>query len=157
MMVGTVELKMSIGIQAAAGAIWPYLVDWENLNRWMTEARDFKLTSEHREGVGVTAEATISIAGLSTTDPVKVIRWEPPRVLEIEHLGWVGGKGLMECVPEWTGTRLVWTETLNPPLWVLGRIGMSAFKPIMQRIFEHDLSLLKALVEAESKADGAAG
>lgn len=148
-MVGPVELEMSVGIQAPLEVVWPYLVDWEHLDRWMTEARDFKVTSPHREGVGVTAEATISIMGISTTDPVEVTRWEPPRVLEIEHQGWVSGKGLMQCVPEWSGTRLLWTETLIPPLWILGAVGIRVFKPMMRKIFEHDLSLLKALVEAE--------
>lgn len=153
-MVGPVELEMSIGIRAPAETVWPYLVDWENLGRWMTEARGLTVTSAYREGVGVTAQATISIAGITTNDPVRVTRWEPPSVLEIEHLGWVSGSGLMQCVPEWSGTRLLWKESLNPPLWVLGAVGLRVFKPIMRRVFERDLDLLKKLVESESNANG---
>jgi uncharacterized membrane protein len=153
-MVEPVELEMSIGIRAPAEEVWPYLVDWENLGRWMTEARGLEVTSPHREGLGVTAQATITIAGISTTDPVRVTRWEPPSVLEIEHLGWVSGSGLMQCVPEWSGTRLLWRETLNPPLWLFGAVGMRLFKPIMRRTFEHDLALLKDLVESNSNANG---
>jgi uncharacterized membrane protein len=149
-----VELEMSIGIRASSEVVWSYLVAWERLDRWMTEAKGFKVTSPHREGVGVTAQATISIAGISTTDHVRVSRWEPPWLLEIEHLGWVSGSGLMQCVPEWSGTRLLWKESLNPPLWLFGAVGLRAFKPLMRRIFEHDLSLLKKLVESESNADG---
>jgi uncharacterized membrane protein len=153
-MVGPVELEMSVVIRAPAEVVWTYLVDWENLDRWMTEARGFKVTSPHRKGVGVTAQATISIAGITTTDPVRVSRWEPPFVLEIEHLGWVSGFGLMRCVPEWSGTRVLWKETLNPPLGILGAAGLRVFKPIMRRVFEKDLALLKRLVESESNADG---
>lgn len=153
-MVGPVELEMSIGIRASSEKVWSYLVDWDNLDRWMTEASDFKVTSPHREGVGVTARATITMAGITTDDPVRVTRWEPPSVLEIEHLGWVSGLGLMECVPEWSGTRLLWKEKLNPPLGVLGAVGIRAFKPIMRSVFEKDLALLKKLVESESNATG---
>ena len=144
-----VEIDMSIGIKAPLDVVWPYLVDWENLDRWMTEAKGFEVTSPSREGVGVTAQATISIAGITTTDPVRVSRWEPPKLLEIEHLGWVSGSGLMQCVPEWSGTRLLWRERLNPPMGLLGAAGLRTFKPIMRRIFEHDLSILKSLVEKE--------
>ena len=144
---------MSIGIRAPAETVWGYLVDWERLDRWMTEARDFQVTSEHREGVGVTAQATISIAGVTTTDPVRISRWEPPHLLEIQHLGWVGGSGVMECVPEWSGTRLLWKEILWPPLGPLGAVGLRAFKPLMRRVFENDLQLLKQLVESESNGD----
>ncbi|MGQ0679113.1 MAG: SRPBCC family protein [Actinomycetota bacterium] len=150
MSAGPVEMEMSILIRAPAEAVWPYLVDWENLDRWMTEARDFKVTSPNREGIGVTAQATINIMGITTTDPVEVTRWEPPSTLEIEHQGWVSGKGLMRCIPEWSGTRLLWIETLSPPLWLLGAAGIRLFRPVMRRIFQHDLSLLKALVESNS-------
>lgn len=147
---GPIVLDMSIGIRAPAEVVWPYLVDWENLGRWMIEASEFVVTSPHREGVGVTSEATIRIAGITTRDAIRVSRWEPPRLLEIQHLGWVKGTGLMQCVPEWSGTRLLWRETLEPPLWMLGAAGLRAFKPLMRRIFEHDLALLKELVESKS-------
>lgn len=157
-MVKPVEIEMSIVIRAPKQVVWPYLVDWDNLDKWMTEARDFKVISEHREGVGVRAEATISIMGITTTDAVEVTRWEPPTVLEIEHQGWVAGLGLMQCVPEWSGTRLRWTETLHPPMWVFGAVGIRMLKPVMRRIFQQDLILLKQLVEsAHSNADGADG
>jgi hypothetical protein len=37
---------------------------------------------------------------------------------------------------------------------VLGALGLRVFKPIMRRVFEHDLDLLKKLVESESNANG---
>ncbi len=150
---GPVEIEMSISVRAPSETVWRYLVDWERLDRWMTEARNFKVTSEHREGVGVTAQATISIAGVTTTDSMRVSRWEPPSLLQIEHLGWVSGYGIMECVPEWSGTRVMWKESLRPPLGLAGAVGLRAFKPLMRRIFEHDLTLLKQLIETESNPD----
>ncbi|HEX2054197.1 MAG TPA: SRPBCC family protein [Actinomycetota bacterium] len=144
---GPVEIDMSVKINAPPEVVWPYLVDWENLDQWMLEGKGFKVTSRHREGTGVTAEATIRIGGITTTDPVKVTRWEPPHTLEISHQGWVAGKGLMECRRAPWGSFLYWRETLYPPLWVAGAVGLRLFTPILRKTFERDLRILKELVE----------
>lgn len=142
-----VEIEMSAKLAAPPEVVWRYLVDWEHLDRWMLEGRGFKVTSGHREGLGVTAEATIRIAGITTTDPVEVTRWEPPAALEISHRGWVAGKGLMECTPAPWGTFFFWKETLYPPLGLPGAIGLRLFRPIMRRVFVRDVRVLKQLVE----------
>lgn len=142
-----VVFKLSIDIEALPEAVWRFLVDWEQLHVWMKEGRGFRVTSPHREGVGVTAEATIRIGGITTTDPIRISRWEPPRTLEMEHLGWVKGSGLMQCLASTAGTRIEWTETLIPPWGILGAAGMRLLKPFMRRIFVSDLIRLKGLVE----------
>lgn len=138
---------MSISINAPPEAVWRHLVDWENLDSWMQEASGFKVTSAHREGIGVTARATIRIAGITTTDLMQVTRWEPPHSLEIEHMGWVRGNGLMRCTPAPWGTFLFWKETLIPPLGSLGTLGLRILKPLMGSVFRRDLELLRKLVE----------
>jgi hypothetical protein len=116
----------------------------------MTEARGFRVLGDRREGVGVEAEATIRIAGITTTDRVRVSRWEPPAILEIEHLGWVKGAGYMELEPTDRVSHLFWRETLRPPLGILGRIGMRLLSRTMRRTFQRDLGELKRLIEAET-------
>lgn len=147
-----IEIEVAGDIGAPPETVWPYLVDWERLHRWMKEGSSFRVTSPHREGLGVEAEATIRIGGLTTTDPIRVVRWEPPQVLEVEHRGWVRGSGLMRCVRTGSGTRVEWRETLLPPLGPLGAAGLRAWRPLMQRTFRRDLELLKALVESEQPA-----
>ena len=115
----------------------------------MKEASRFRVTSPHREGIGVEADAIIRIGWLSTIDPIRVARWEPPDLLEIEHRGWVKGRGVMRCVRERSGTRIVWIETLIPPWGLVGKLGMWVWQPLIRRTFERDLALLKALVERE--------
>lgn len=144
----SVKVETSIEIAAAPERIWPYLVDWENLDRWMKEGKDFRVTSKHREGPGVTAVATITIAGVSTKDVIRVTEWEPPLRLGISHLGWVSGAGWMECEPGGQTTLLRWTEHLEPPLGMVGAAGIRLFRPLMQRIFFRDLRLLKELAES---------
>jgi uncharacterized protein YndB with AHSA1/START domain len=146
--VAVVSFAQSIEIDRPPPSVWPYLVDWERLDRWMEEARAFRVVGERREGVGVEAEATVRIAGITTRDRVRVTVWDPPRVLELAHLGWVGGRGRMELTPTASGSRLSWREDLTPPWSVLGWLGMRATAPLMRRIFARDLARLRELVES---------
>ncbi|MGH9268735.1 MAG: SRPBCC family protein [Acidimicrobiales bacterium] len=145
-----IEVEISVDIDAPPEAVWPYLVDWERLGRWMKEASHLRVTSAQRERVGTEVEARICIGGIGTVDPIRVIRWEPPEVLEIEHLGWVKGTGIMRCTRRGEGTRLTWKETLVPPWGPIGALGMRLWQPMMRWTFRRDLSLLKSLVEEEA-------
>lgn len=146
-MTRAISIINTIDINRPPEAVWPYLVDWEHLDLWMKEAREFRVIGEQREGVGVEAEATIRIAGITTHDRVRVTRWEPPAVLEITHLGWVKGTGYMELSPNDEGADMFWREELYPPLGFLGSIGLRLLTPTMKRIFQRDLRLLKRLAE----------
>ncbi len=131
--------------------VWDLITDWEHQDDWMLEASDFVVTTEQREGVGVEAEATITIGGIKTRDRVRVVGWEPPKRLAIEHLGWVTGVGEIHLTPLGTDrTHLFWREDLSPPLGMLGALGMIGFKPLMRRIFERDLRVLSGLVRAHA-------
>lgn len=138
---------MGIDLARPPEEVWPYLVDWERLDRWMREGSDFRVVGDRREGVGVVAEATIRIAGISTRDRIRVTRWEPPAVLEVEHLGWVKGSGYMELSPTDHGSELFWRESFRPPMGPVGRIGMRLLSGTIRRIFGRDLAELKRLVE----------
>ena len=146
-MAGPIHVLSSIDIRRPAEAVWPWLVDWEGLPRWMREMRNVRVVGPQREGLGVEAEATVRIGGVTTRDRIRVTRWEPPAVLEIAHLGWVTGSGYMELSPSEQGTRLFWRETLVPPWGVLGRLGMVLIRPLMRLTFRRDLRRLRALVE----------
>jgi uncharacterized protein YndB with AHSA1/START domain len=145
-----VVFAMTVDIARRPEAVWPFLVDWERLDGWMAEARDFRVIGSAREGVGVEAEATVSIAGITTRDRIRVTRWQPPWVLEMEHSGWVTGTGYMELTRGERGTHLFWREELTPPWGLAGRIGMRLVAPLMRRAFRRDLALLKELVERET-------
>ena len=114
----------------------------------MLEARDFVISTPFREGVGVEGEATVSIGGITTRDRIKVTRWEPERRLTIRHEGWVSGVGEMILTPIGeTRTHIFWREELEPPWGFVGAVGLSTFRPLMQRIFDRDLRVLAELTE----------
>ena len=129
--------------------IWRLITDWERQGDWMLEASDFVVISAAREGVGVEAEATIKIAGISTRDVVVVVGWEPGHRLAIRHEGWVSGVGEIFLTPVAADrTHVFWREELRPPLGVAGAVGMAIFKPLMKRIFQRDLGVLASLARA---------
>lgn len=139
-------LEMSATIPAAPDVVWRLVTDWERQGEWMLEASDFVVTSPHREGLGVEAVATISIAGLRTRDRIRVVGWEPGHRLAIEHLGWVSGYGEIYLTPSGPGrSHVFWREELHPPLGIIGAIGLLLFKPVMRRVFERDVRALRDL------------
>jgi carbon monoxide dehydrogenase subunit G len=134
--------------------VWSLITDWEHQDDWMLEASDFDVIGEQREGVGVEAEATVRIAGIRTRDRIRVAMWEPPRILVIDHLGWVKGSGEIQLVPIEGGTRMRWREALFGPriLGPFGRFGLRLFVPLLRRTFRRDLRVLRSLVR--SRTDG---
>ena len=149
----TSVIEMSQTVAGPPEVVWDLITDWEHQDDWMLEAKEFVVTSEHREGVGVEAEATIKIAGITTRDKVRVVGWEPNRRLAIEHLGWVSGKGEIHLTPLGKDrTHVFWREELRPPLGMLGALGLSSFKPVMRRIFVRDLRILAGLVRVRTSA-----
>lgn len=155
---GISDLRRSVSIEVVdlmpgpREIVWELITDWEHQGDWMLEASDFLVTSEHREGVGVEALATIRIGGIRTRDRVRVSTWEPPECLVIEHLGWVRGHGDIRLTAADADTRIVWLETLQAPLGMVGHLGLRLFAPLMRRIFRRDLRVLRGLVRARSRS-----
>lgn len=134
--------------------VWQLITDWEHQGDWMLEASRFEVIGEQREGVGVEARATVRIGWIPTRDRIRVSMWEPPRILVIEHLGWVKGAGEIQLVPIREGTRMRWRETLFAPrlLGPFGRIGLRLFAPLMRRVFRRDLRVLRGLVRLRASS-----
>jgi carbon monoxide dehydrogenase subunit G len=148
---GAVVIETMQTIPAPAPVVWSLITDWERLGDWMLEASDFTVVGDQREGVGVVAEASIRIAGITTRDKVRISFWDPPRRVVIDHLGWVRGSGDMVLVPNGDSTFLYWREELMPPLGPAGRFGMLVMKPVMRRVFARDAAVLASLVLRDAR------
>jgi carbon monoxide dehydrogenase subunit G len=145
-------IEVSDTMPGSPDVVWASITDWEHQDDWMLEASDFEVIGDQREGVGVEAKATVRIAAIRTRDRIRVSMWEPPRILVIEHLGWVKGSGEIQLQPLSEGTRMRWRETLFAPrrLGPIGRVGLLAVAPLMRRVFRRDLRVLRSLVRARS-------
>lgn len=149
---GPVVLEMGRTLPGPPGLVWSLITDWELQGAWMLEASDFVITSEQREGVGVEGEATVRIAGIRTRDKVRIVAWDAGKRLGIRHRGWVSGEGEMVLTQLGSDrTHLFWREELFPPLGSFGSLGLAAFRPFMQRIFERDLRVLEGLVRVAAR------
>ena len=142
-----IVIRTTIQLDAPPDTVWQVITDWERQGDWMLEASDIVVVSSHREGIGVEAEATVRIGGLSTRDRIRVDVWDPSRHLGIVHLGWVGGRGDLRLSGIGVGaTQLDWREELHPPWGVLGAIGLRVFRPLMVRTFARDARMLSTVV-----------
>ncbi len=152
-MASPVAIEVWTTVPGTPQDVWHLITDWENQGDWMLEARDFRVISEQREGVGVRAEATISLGGISTTDRVSVTGWEPEHRLAIRHEGWVAGSGEINLTPLDAGqTHVFWREELYPPWGLIGALGLLLFRPLLKHAFKRDLRILQGLVRARSGA-----
>jgi carbon monoxide dehydrogenase subunit G len=147
-----VVVELTEDMDAEPSVLWPLITDWERQGEWMLEASDFVVISAEREGVGVTAEATVRIGGLRVRDRVRVTHWEPPERLAIEHLGLVSGRGDLRLRPLGSGrTRFEWREELNVPRFgPLGSAALFIGLPLLRRTFRRDLKVLRTLAESRA-------
>lgn len=142
-----VVIETSCELAADPAPVWRLITDWERQSDWMLEMSDVVVTSPHREGVGVTAEASIKIGGIRTRDVVRVDVWDEPHHIGLVHEGWVGGRGDIRLSGgDSNGTRLHWREELYPPWGFVGAIGLRIFRPLLRRVFDRDLQVLQRLV-----------
>jgi uncharacterized protein YndB with AHSA1/START domain len=146
-------MEMWWALPGPPAVVWELITDWEHQDDWMLEARNFEITSAHREGIGVEGKATVKIAGITTTDTVVVTGWQPEKRLAIAHEGWVSGEAemLLTELPDGS-THMLWREELVcRSLGAVGSIGLSIFRPLMRWIFMRDLRILESLTRAAAR------
>lgn len=143
-------LRMMVVVDAPIETTWEVVADIRLQTEWMAEMKDVVVTTMGATGVGTRGEATVRIAGISVTDPVEVVEFQPPHRYAIRHEGLFKGGGLitLEAGADNATTVVRWDETLVPPL--LPALGALVQAPILRAIFQADLELLKRLVETGS-------
>jgi carbon monoxide dehydrogenase subunit G len=128
------EVTEEIHIAAPPQQVWSALIDWDRQGEWMLLTT---VGAEEGEGRGVGARIRavtgIPLPGgrrLGIADPMLFTRWEPPHRADVRHLGnVVRGTGTFQVHPDGAGTRFVWTEDLDLPLGLLGRLGWPLVRP----------------------------
>lgn len=139
------ELVVTADVRAPAQALWDVLTDWDLHDRWML------LTSAsggRAEGASIAAFTGVGRLGIS--DPMTIVVWEPPRRCVVRHTGRiVRGSGAFEVQdlgPE--RSRVVWSEWLDLPLGIVGRLGWLVVRPLTRLGVAASLRRLARLVEA---------
>jgi hypothetical protein len=105
---------------------------------------------------GARMAAVTGFGPLALTDPMQIVEWDPPRRCVVRHLGAViRGDGVFEVVELGPArARLAWSELLELPLGVLGRVGWPLVRPLLRRGVRHSLGRFAALCAAEGAGSG---
>lgn len=135
-------------IDAPIEATWRVIADIGLQPTWMHEMKSVVVTTPGPTRVGTRGEATVRIFGISVTDPVEVVAFDPPTSFAIRHEGLFTGGGVitLEAGTDGTTTIVRWAETLVPPL--LPELSALVQAPILRDIFQADLHRLAGLVES---------
>jgi hypothetical protein len=114
------ELVVSRVVAAPAEDVWDAMTDWAAHDRWMLLTR-----AEGGSAVGESIAAFTGVGRVGFLDTMRITVWEPPRRAVVRHTGKVvRGSGSFEVQPlDPARSRVVWSEWVDLPFGVLGRLG----------------------------------
>lgn len=139
------ELIVSEAVDAEAQQVWDALVDWDRHHEWMLLTR-----ASGGAGVGEAIEAFTGLGPLRVRDTMRIVVWDPPSRAVVRHTGrLVRGNASFEVYDAGPGrSRVVWSEWLDLPFGLLGRLGWSVARPLLRAGVAGSLRRLASLVEA---------
>jgi carbon monoxide dehydrogenase subunit G len=151
-----VHLEERVAVAAPPEAVFQAVADWERQSDWVAFTTVTAEGGPHR--VGERLLAVTKVAGVGFSDPMEVTRWEPPRRVDVRHLGRVlRGTGTFLVEPAPGGAWFVWSEDLDLPLGVAGRFGFAVVGPAFRRMLRRSLRRLARMVEADPRRRTGAG
>lgn len=151
------EIELSVDVDAPAEAVWAAAVDWDTQGDWMLGTR-VAGTVQGGRGVGGGIEAFTGVGPLGFLDTMVITEWDAPRRCVVRHTGRVvRGGGVFEVVPLGPGrSRFVWSEQLDLPLGLLGRVGFALLRPLFVAGVRLSLKRFAEQVAARERARTAA-
>jgi hypothetical protein len=107
----------------------------------------------HAEGgraEGETVSAFTGVGRFGFLDTMTIAHWDPPRRAVVRHTGKVvRGSGAFEVEPLGAErARVVWSEWVDLPLGMLGRLGWPVVRPLLRAGVQLSLRRLARYVEA---------
>jgi carbon monoxide dehydrogenase subunit G len=136
-----VRLEERVAVAAPPEAVFEAVTDWQGQSGWMVLTAVSAAGGPHE--VGERLVAVTGIAGVGFRDPMEVTRWEPPRRVDVRHLGRVvRGTGSFLVEPAPGGAWLAWVEDLRVPA------GFGLVAPGFRLLLRRSLRRLARRVEA---------
>jgi uncharacterized protein YndB with AHSA1/START domain len=138
------ELVVTQEVDAPVEKVWDALTDWEAHDRWMLFTR-----AQGGRAEGETISAFTGIGGLGFVDTMTITVWEPPHRAVVRHTGRVvRGSGAFEVEAVSAGrSRVVWSEWVDLPFGLLGRLGWPLGRPVLRAVVQLSLRRLARYVE----------
>jgi hypothetical protein len=150
-----VELVVPVEVAAPAEAVWHTITDWEGQGEWILGTRVAVTSEGDGRALGARFTAFTGVGPLGFDDPMEIVEWEPPKRCRVRHLGRVvRGDGIFEVVELGPRrARLLWSELLDLPFGVLGRVGWALARPAFRSGVGY--SLRKMARQCEARYGGA--
>jgi uncharacterized protein YndB with AHSA1/START domain len=146
-----IRIRVCTTIDAPPVDVWRAVEHIERHPDWMRDAVSVTFRSEARSGVGAEFDCLTRVGPVVNHDRVVVTRWEPGRVMGIEHRGAVTGDAEFRLEPRYPDrTRFCWEERLRFPWWLGGIAGERVGGQVLRRIWSGNVARLKDQVEAAS-------
>lgn len=137
-------VDVSIDIPVSPEVVWVDVANLETHAEWMADVARIDFVGEQQTGAGTTMRVLTKVGPLHTVDVIRIVRWEPPHLIEVVHEGVVTGSGLFRLEPIGAGTRFRWSEKLRMPWYFGGPVGAYLATPILARVWRGNLQRLAA-------------
>ena len=135
-----VDLSLDIEINACQKEVFDSFVNWETQGEWMFGTKVYR-TKNNGEGIGGEIVAWTGFWKIGFNDPMVITKWEAPRIVHMKHLGKVvkgTGSMIAEKISD-NRTKFIWSETIELPFSIFGRIGWFFIKPFFVIAIKHSL------------------
>jgi hypothetical protein len=136
-----VDLSLSVDIKASQEEVFKKVVDWESQGDWMLGTKVSR-TKNNGQGLGGEIVAWTGIWKFGFNDPMVITQWIEPKIVDVKHLGKVvkgTGSMVVEKIDE-KNSKFIWSETIELPLGIVGRIGWIFIKPFFVAGIKYSLN-----------------
>lgn len=139
-----VAIQVETELDAPPDVVWADVRNIATHVEWMHDAESIWFTSESTEGVGTTFDCETRVGPIRLTDVMEITEWVDGERMGVRHSGVVTGEGVFRLEPLGaTRTRFSWSEELNFPWWLGGRIGEPIGAIVLKMIWKRNLGLLR--------------
>ena len=124
------HIELTVAVNAPAQKVWDAITNWEAQSQWMLGTKVWPVDGDGT-GVGGKIEAFTGIWRIGFLDTMEITNWEAPTRCDVLHTGRVvRGTGTFEVISvSPTSSNFVWSEDLEIPLGILGKVGFSLLRP----------------------------
>ncbi len=146
----TVRVGASVDVPVDAATAFAAVVDLPSQERWILLTRLYALEGDVPvPEVGSRFLAFTGVASVGFLDNLVVTEYDPPRRWVARHEGeFVKGAGIMQVEPLGAGSRVTFTEELELPFGILGRLGWPLARPVARLGMAASLRKMARLVAA---------
>jgi uncharacterized protein YndB with AHSA1/START domain len=146
----SVRVEATVDVPADAATAFAAVVDLPSQERWILLTKLYELAGDVAvPRVGSRFVAFTGVASVGFLDNLVVTEYDPPRRWVARHEGeFVRGFGIMQVQPLGEGSRVTFTEELELPFGVLGRLGWPLARPFARWGIAASLRRMARLVSA---------